>query len=106
MHIHHVLLVIFNWQVADTWQHGKDEPDISCVDLQENVKGTALGDQISRAFYAASDEIHFLRKMGLDRFQTYSRHLSIISIGVNAPQYLIARSYVSFPFPNPDWMVC
>lgn len=86
------------WQIFGNMEKG--ELDITSVDGPGNVKGTALGDQISGAFHAASGEIHFSRKMGIDRFQTYSGHLSIVSIGVDAPQYLLAGSYFSFPFPK------
>ena len=86
------------WEIFGNMEQG--ELNIQSVDSQGNIKGTALGDAISGAFHAASGEIHFSRRMGIDRFQTYSGHISIISINVDAPRYLLAGSYISFPFPK------
>ena len=49
-------------------------------------------------YHAASGQIHFSRKIGssIDRFQVYNGHISIIRINVDAPDYLLAGSYVTF----------
>lgn len=89
---------------AGTWQifgdHERGELVITSIDSKGNIKGTAFGDEIiSGAFHAPSGEICFSRRLkGLVDTQTYTGHISIISINVDAPQYLLAGSYITIPF--------
>ena len=78
------------------WQPRGGELDITSIDSNGNLKGTSFGNPIDGFYHSASGQIHFSRMMGIDRFQVYNGHKSIIRIDANAPYFLFAGSYVKF----------
>jgi hypothetical protein len=87
-----------------TWQiYGNEEQGqlvISSVDNQGKLTGTAFGTEITGSYNASSGQIHFARqiKPNLADWQVYTGYISIVAINVDAPQYLLAGSYITIPF--------
>jgi hypothetical protein len=82
------------WKIFGNMEEG--ELDISSIDSNGNLKGTAFGSPIQGFYHAASGQIHFSRVMGVDQSQVYDGQISIIKINVDVADYLLAGSYVIF----------
>lgn len=76
--------------------HEEGELDITSVDSNGTLKGTVFGNPIQGFYHAASGQIHFSRTIGIDQSQVYDGYISIIRTNVDAPDYLLAGSYVTF----------
>ena len=85
---------IGKWNIFGNLEEG--DLDISSVDSNGNLNGTAFGSPIKGFYHADLGQIHFSRVMGIDRFQTFDGYISIIRINVDAPDYLLAGSYVTY----------
>jgi hypothetical protein len=69
--------------------------DITNVDKQGNVTGTAFGKKIQNcSFSVSSGEISFLANVGIDTWQNYNGSISILHKGVDKFDYLLGGSYV------------
>ena len=101
-----ISLPLGKWNIYGNEEQGSLE--ITSVDNMGNLTGTAFGDNITGAFHAPSGVIQFARRMNpsaLDH-QVYTGYISIVAINVDAPQYLLAGSYYTFPFglwPHYGW---
>jgi hypothetical protein len=94
------------WSIFGNEEQG--QMVITAVDSQGNLTGTAFGDPITGAYHAPSGLIHFSRKVdpSILKSQVYTGHISIVTTGVDAPQYLLAGSYITIPFglrPHFGW---
>lgn len=86
------------WKIYGNQEQG--ELDISSVDNQGKLTGSAFGDKITGLFNESSGEIHFARQLSpnlLDA-QVYDGHISLVEKGVDRPEFLLAGSYITIPF--------
>ncbi len=87
-----------------TWKifgnNEKGDLVITSVDSQGKFTGTAFGDNITGLFTISSGEITFGRKVnpGLLDTQVYTGYISLVELGVDRPQFILAGSYITIPF--------
>ncbi len=88
------------WRIFGNEEEG--ELDITSVDNQGQLTGTAFGTKITGLYNTSSGEIHFERqiKSGLLDWQTFTGYISLAKKGHNqgAGDYLLAGSYCNVPF--------
>jgi hypothetical protein len=89
-----IQLVKGKWRIYGNEEEG--ELDISGIDSNGNVTGTAFGDKISNgSFSVSSGEITFIARMKLDTWQLYTGYISKIRTKLDISDYLLAGSYAN-----------